>query len=271
MTQANVLTDWTFVIAYYNEADYIGATLASLAAQTKRPGRLVLVDNGSTDDGPDIARRVAATIPEVETVHLLETEPGKIFALEAAAPHITTDFVAFGDADTFYPPHYLATADAALKNGGPEVVAAMATDVPAPHDGRAALRKRRHNQVVSRLWPRQTHTGGYGQCFRTRIFVAAGGYNHFHWPFVLMDHEIMQRMVKRGRAIYPYDLWCIPSQRRSDRTRVRWTLAERLLYHFSPWAVRDWYFYHFLASRLRRRNLRHINLREKSWLVKAER
>lgn len=268
---STLLPDWTFVIAYYNEADYLAATLESIAAQTCRPGRLVLVDNASTDASPEIACRVAATMPDVETIHLHEAEPGKIFALEAATPYITTGFVAFGDADTFYPPHYLAVADAALKQGGEDVVAVMATDVPAPADGPAALRKRRHNQRVSRLWPRQTHTGGYGQCFRTAPFVAAGGYSHFHWPFVLMDHEIMQRMVKRGRAIYPYDLWCIPSQRRSDRTRVRWTLAERLLYHFSPWAVRDWYFYHFLASRLRRRNLRHINLREKSWLVKAER
>ncbi|PZQ60132.1 MAG: glycosyl transferase family 2 [Sphingomonas taxi] len=252
---------WTFVIAYFNEADYLGDTLASLAAQTLKPFRLVLVDNGSTDGSAAIAR--AAVLPGVEVLHLAEPRPGKIFALETAMPHIATEFVAFGDADTFYPSHYLATAQAAF--GDPAIVAAMATDVPA--DEARARRKRRHNQVVSRLWPKQTHTGGFGQTFRTAALLAAGGYAEHFWPYVLMDHEIMQRVVKQGRVVYPYDLWCVPSDRRADRRRVRWTLAERLLYHFTPAAAKDWYFYRFLGPRLRARKLGHLNLREKTWMA----
>lgn len=252
---------WTFVIAYYNEADYLAATLASLAAQTLKPFRLLLVDNGSTDGSATIAR--AAVLPDVEVVHLAEARPGKIFALEAAMPSLSTEFVAFGDADTFYPPHYLATAQAAYTAS--DIVAAMATDVPP--DAARALRKRRHNQIVSRLWPKQTHTGGFGQTFRTAALVAAGGYAERFWPYVLMDHEIMQRVVKQGRIVYPYGLWCVPSDRRSDRTRVRWTLAERLLYHFTPAAAKDWYFYRFLGPRLRARRLGHLNLREKTWVA----
>lgn len=252
---------WTFVIAYYNEAGFLQATLDSLSAQTLKPFRLILVDNNSNDASPAIARQFAAG--GIETVHLFEVRPGKIFALEAAMPHITTPLVAFGDADTFYPPHYLATADAAFT--GNDVVAAMATDVRAPADGAAALRKRRHNQRVSRLWPKQTHTGGFGQTFRTAALLAAGGYAERHWAYVLMDHEIMERVLKHGRAVYPYDLWCVPSERRADRTRVRWTLAERLLYHFTPSVAKGWYFHRFLGPRLRARKLGHLNLREKTW------
>ena len=250
---------WTFVIAYYNEAEYLGATLASLAAQTLKPFRLILVDNASTDASPAIAH--AAMLAHIEVVHLSEARPGKIFALEAAMPHLATEFVAFGDADTFYPPDYLAIAEAAYT--APDVVAVMATDVPA--EPAAALRKRRHNQIASRLWPKQTHTGGFGQTFRTAPFLAAGGYAERFWPYVLMDHEIMQRIVHHGRVVYPFDLWCIPSDRRADRTRVRWTLAERLLYHFTPAAAKDWYFYRFLGPRLQARKLGHLNLREKTW------
>jgi glycosyltransferase involved in cell wall biosynthesis len=251
---------WTVVIAYYNEQAYLADTLASLAAQTLRPFRLVLVDNGSTDRSAAIAR--AAVIDGVEIVHLDEKRPGKIVALERAMAAIITEFVAFGDADTFYPPHYLATAQAAF-DADAGVVAAMATDVP--RDSAKARRKRRHNQIVSRLWPKQTHTGGFGQTFRTAALVAAGGYAERHWPYVLMDHEIMQRVVQQGRVVYPYDLWCVPSDRRDDRRRVRWTLAERLLYHFTPAAAKDWYFYRFLGPRLARRKLSHLNLREKTW------
>jgi len=257
--------EWTVVIAYYNEADYLAATLLSLDAQTAKPFRLILIDNGSDDGSASIARQVAATMHDVETIHLVEPQPGKIHALETATPHVTTPLVAFADADTIYPPHYLATAARAFADGGERVVAVMATDVPTPGDGPAALAKRRHNRRVSRLWPKQTHTGGYGQCFRTRAYRDAGGYAHRHWPYVLMDHEIMERLLRHGDAVYPFDLWCIPSPRRADRTRVRWTLAERLLYHFTPHVAKNWYFHRFLGPRLARRRLTHLNLREKSW------
>jgi glycosyltransferase involved in cell wall biosynthesis len=251
--------NWTFVIAYFNEADFLAATLDSLGAQTRKPFRLILVDNGSTDGSAALAR--ATTLPDVEIVHLSEPRPGKIFALETAMPHLATEFVAFGDADTYYPPDYLATAEAGY--AAPDVVAVMATDVPP--DAAKALRKRRHNRIASWLWPKQTHTGGFGQTFRTAALVAAGGYAERHWSYVLMDHEIMQRVVKQGRAIYPFDLWCIPSERRTDRSRVRWTLPERLLYHFTPAMAKDWYFYRFLGPRLNARKLGHLNLREKTW------
>lgn len=182
-------------------------------------------------------------------------------------PHIDSAFVAFGDADTLYPPDYLATADRAFTDGGDDLIAVMAVDVPAPADGPAARRKRfLRSGVAARLWPKQTHSGGFGQTFRTAALRAAGGYSAAQWPYVLMDHEVMQRVLKLGRAAYPRDFWCIPSPRRSDRRRVRWTLAERLLYHFTPFALKDWYFYRFLGPRLAARRLTHLNLREKSWL-----
>lgn len=260
---------WTFVIAYFNEADYLPATLASLAAQTVRSFRLVLVDNGSTDGSAELAREATTGMDGVEAIHLSESRPGKVHALETAMPHITTELVAFGDADTFYPPDYLRIAETAFDTGGPGVVAVMAVDVSSPPDGPAARRKRFvRSRIASRLWPRQTHTGGFGQTFRTQALSRAGGYSEQHWPYVLMDHEVMQRLLKLGRAIYPHDFWCIPSPRRSDRRRVRWTLGERLLYHFTPFAAKDWYFHRFLGPRLARRKLTHLNLREKSWLPK---
>lgn len=258
---------WTFVIAYYNEADYLPATIASLGAQSIGAFRLVLVDNGSTDGSADLARKAVAAFPQVEAVHLAEARPGKVHALEAAMAQVATEFVSFGDADTFYPPDYLAKAQAAFDAGGAGVVAVMAVDVPDPPDGPAARRKRwLRSSVAARLWPRQTHTGGFGQSFRTKVLKAAGGWSEANWPYVLMDHEVMQRVLKHGRAVYPRDLWCIPSPRRSDRRRVRWTLAERIIYHLTPFAAKDWYFYRFLGPRLAQRRLTHLNLREKSWL-----
>lgn len=255
------MTRWTFVIAYYNEADFLPATLASLAAQTV-PFRLVLVDNGSTDGSDAVARAFAA--PGVEVVHVHEPRPGKIHALESAMTELTTELCAFGDADTWYPPHYLAEAQRAF-DADRRVVAVMALGVDASGQ---RLRRALYAGLVAKLLSKQTHTGGYGQAFRTAVLVRAGGFSERHWPYVLLDHEIMQRVAKLGRVVYPYRFWAKPSPRRSDRRRVRWTLAERLLYHATPFAAKDWYFYRFLGPRLKARGITHLNLRDKPWEAK---
>ncbi|MGN5373637.1 glycosyltransferase family 2 protein [Sphingomonas hankookensis] len=256
------MTRWTFVIAYYNEADFLPATLAALAAQTV-PFRLVLVDNGSTDGSDAIARDFAA--PGVEVVHLSEARPGKIHALETAMAHLTTEFSAFGDADTYYPPHYLAEAQRAF-DADPRTVAVMALGVDASGQ---RLRRALYAGIVTKILSKQTHTGGYGQAFRTSALVKAGGFSEQLWPYVLLDHEIMQRVAKLGRVVYPFDFWAKPSPRRSDRRRVRWTLAERILYHATPFAAKDWYFHRFLGPRLKARGITHLNLRDKPWETKA--
>ncbi|MFD1035233.1 glycosyltransferase family 2 protein [Sphingomonas hankookensis] len=256
------MTRWTFVIAYYNEADFLGTTLAALAAQTV-PFRLVLVDNGSTDGSDKIAQAFAAT--GVEVVNLSEARPGKIHALETAMGALTTEFCAFGDADTFYPPHYLAEAERAF-DADPRTVAVMALGVDA---SRQRLRRAFYAGIVTKLLSKQTHTGGYGQAFRTSALMDAGGFSEAQWPYVLLDHEIMQRVMKLGRVVYPFNFWAKPSPRRSDRRRVRWTLTERLLYHTTPFAAKDWYFYRFLGPRLKARGITHLNLRDKPWETKA--
>lgn len=257
---------WTFAIPYYNEADFLPATLASLIAQTLRPFRLILIDNGSTDGSAAIARAAMAGVAGIETVHLSESRPGKIHALEQLLDHVDTRYLALGDADTLYPPHYLAQAQAVLEAGGARVVAAMAIDVYGDPEARGArCRRFVYPRVIARLLPRQCHTGGYAQCFRADALRRAGGFSERLWRYVLLDHEIMQRVFKQGAARYHPDLWCRPSPRRSDRSTVRWTLFERLIYHATPFAAKDWYFYRFLAPRLARRRLGHLNLRAKSW------
>ncbi|MDX2225441.1 MAG: hypothetical protein SFV21_21995, partial [Rhodospirillaceae bacterium] len=93
----------------------------------------------------------------------------------------------------------------------------------------------------------------------------AGGYGAHHWPFVLKDHELIHRVLKRGRVRYDWDLWCIPSPRRNDRRAVRWSLAERLLYHVSPFAAKDWFFYRFLGPRFAARGMADTRLRARNW------
>lgn len=257
---------WSVVLPYYNETAYLRPTLNSLFSQTFRDFRLILVDNASTDGSGELARAIAAEHPDIETVHLLEPRPGKINALQRGLATVNTEFVTFCDADTFYPPHYLDRADALFESAGQNVVAVMAMDLPQDHKGPAAQRKRAKVMAVSRLLSKQTHTGGFGQSFRTDVLRKAGGFSADLWPFVLEDHEVMQRVFKFGASVYAPDLWCVPSSRRADRSGVGWTTAEQALYHLTPFPLKDWFFYSFLKKRFIARALDNIKLREKSWI-----
>jgi glycosyltransferase involved in cell wall biosynthesis len=259
------MPSWSVVLPYYNETAYLRPTLDSLFGQGFRDFRLILVDNASTDGSGKLAKSIAAAHAEIETIHLHEPRPGKIHALQCGLARVETPFVTFCDADTFYPPHYLRRCDELFATAGKDVVAVMAMDLPTDHEGEAARRKRAKVMAVSRILSKQTHTGGFGQSFRTDVLREAGGFSADLWPFVLEDHEVMQRVFKFGTSRYAPDLWCIPSSRRTDRSKVGWTLSEQLLYHLTPFVLKDWFFYRFLKNRFAARALDNTKLREKSW------
>ncbi len=253
---------WTILLAYYNEEEFLADTLRSLVHQALRPFDVVAVDNASKDRSAAIARDVLGGIDGLNAVHLHQPLPGQINALKMGLEAVRTEFVAICDADTFYPPHYLDEADRAFAVGGRGVVGVMATDIYSPAHGRAARVQRLKLWTVSRILRKQTHTGGFGYAFRTETLRKVGGYDIALWPYVLSDHEIAHRMLKEGRTTYPLNHWCMPSTRRPDDPSVRWSLGERLLYHVTPFALKDWFFYRFLAVRFERKRMGHLAYRE---------
>jgi hypothetical protein len=121
--------------------------------------------------------------------------------------------------------------------------------------------------AFQKLWRKHSFTGGHGQLFRRQALLEAGGFSESLWSYVLLDHEIMYRIFKNGRSLYHRDLWCCPSGRRQDRTRVRWNLPERFLYQLTPHCLQGWFFYHFLKKRFEARGLSQLRLREKPWEI----
>lgn len=255
---------FTVVLPFYNEERFLGATLESLAAQTRAPDRMVLVDNASTDASPAIARAFAAAHPalNVEVVH--EERAGKASALALGLAGVREGLVATCDADTYYPPDYLARAEALFAKNG-RIAAALAFGVACAEPAKTRA-QRLKGAAMAAIAPRQTHSGGYGQAFRAEALHRAGGFSPERWPYCLMDHEIMHRIVKEGGHLgYDIDHWCVPSPRRTDRKRVRWTLPERLFYHVVPLSRRDWFFYGYLGPRFEARRLGELALREQPW------
>ena len=94
---------WSIVLPVFNEAGYLPRTLASLAAQTV-PFRLILVDNGSTDDGIGAARR-QIDAAGIDALLLNEARPGQVHALRRGLAAVDTELVAICDADPWYQSH----------------------------------------------------------------------------------------------------------------------------------------------------------------------
>ena len=82
-TKQQAGADWSIVLAYYNEADFLPDTLQSLAAQKMRGFRLILVDNASKDDTVAMIRR---EFPDVQIIAMSSGGPnGRAVLYDAAS------------------------------------------------------------------------------------------------------------------------------------------------------------------------------------------
>jgi glycosyltransferase involved in cell wall biosynthesis len=97
------------IIPLYNMGAYIGAALDSVLAQTFPDWDAWIVDDGSTDDGPEIARRYAAQ--HSDKIHYLEHDGhanrGVSASRNLALDRSRGEFVAFLDADDLWMPDKL--------------------------------------------------------------------------------------------------------------------------------------------------------------------
>lgn len=94
------------VIPLYNGGPYIEETLRSVITQTTPADEIIVVDDGSSDDGPAIVERMAQTHP----IRLLrKPNGGQSSARNFGVAHAHGDLVAFLDHDDVWYPHHLAT------------------------------------------------------------------------------------------------------------------------------------------------------------------
>lgn len=91
------------VIPLYNKGRHIKETLAGVIAQTYQNWRLIVVDDGSTDDSLAAARSVQD--PRIQVVH--QPNQGVCAARNRGLRESTTEYVAFLDADDLWYPWHL--------------------------------------------------------------------------------------------------------------------------------------------------------------------
>jgi glycosyltransferase involved in cell wall biosynthesis len=104
MTQQHDALDVTVIVPVHNGAETVGQTLASVAAQTRQPARVIVVDDASTDDSVEVARR--SGLPQLDVI-ALRPNRGVGGARNAGASSSSTTWLAFLDADDSWEPTFL--------------------------------------------------------------------------------------------------------------------------------------------------------------------
>ncbi|MBB6485564.1 glycosyltransferase family A protein [Rhizobium lusitanum] len=93
------------IIPTYNRARFIGAALESVLAQTFTDFELVLVDDGSTDETPEV---VARYLDDPRVLYIKQNNRGRSQARNRALAVARGAYIAFLDSDDSYLPEKLA-------------------------------------------------------------------------------------------------------------------------------------------------------------------
>jgi glycosyltransferase involved in cell wall biosynthesis len=194
------------VLAVYNGAAQLRATIDSILAQTERDFELIVVDDGSTDDTP----RVLAALADSRLRVLTQPHAGLTAALIRGCAEAKAPFIARHDAgDRSHPERFalqlacfddpeVILAGTAVRMLGPEgellyTVAADGDEVRNSllHDDAGQLRSLPHHGTAM---------------IRRDAYLAAGGYRAE--LRVAQDVDLWVRMAKLGKiAVVPRELY----------------------------------------------------------------
>jgi glycosyltransferase involved in cell wall biosynthesis len=171
-----------------------GPALVGLLPRVPPEFSVIVVDNGSTDDTAEVARRLGARV-------ISESTPGYGAAVHAGLLAATAEYVAFMDGDGSFDPDDLVPMLAEVR------------------EGRADLAVGRRRPVNSKVWPRHARVGN-------ALIVAwlrrrTGMTSHDIAPIrVGRRNELLALDIRDRRFGYPVELL-------QKATIAGWRLAER--------------------------------------------
>jgi len=100
----------------YNGARFLPQQLESIAAQTRLPDELVVCDDGSVDESPEIVRNFARNAPFPVRLEINKKNLGSTKNFEKAIGLCEGEVIAPADQDDVWKPQKLAVLEAALRN-----------------------------------------------------------------------------------------------------------------------------------------------------------
>lgn len=197
--------DVTIAVPCWNESSTIGGTIESLMAleYPKEKLRIVIVDNNSTDNTQEIARKLKEKYPDNIEV-LLETKQGKHHAVNRALELSTTELFGCLDADSFVGPKALATIVAYFEHHKNAKAVTPCIHIRNP---RTLIQRMQAVEYLMGVFLRksfgqldaiQVTPGPFSIFKREEVFGKLGGYRKAHNT---EDFEITLRMHKNHLKI----------------------------------------------------------------------
>ncbi len=190
----------TVLMPAFNRQGFVGEAIQSVIGQDFADFELLTVDDGSTDDTPELLRAWARRDPRIVVI-TSPSNQGIPAALNLGLDHARGPYVARLDSDDIMMPDRLA-AQAHVLDSQPEVVlvscAYETMDSVGNHLG--TWRGDEPHEVVTFLLNFYNIVGGGGQVmFRRSEVLAEGGYAR-QYPSS-EDYDLWVRLLRRGRIL----------------------------------------------------------------------
>lgn len=196
------------IMPLYNKCEHVARAMDSIFAQTCQDFEVIVVDDGSTDDGPEIVSKYKD--PRLRLIRQSNAGPGA--ARNKGVKAACTEYIAYLDADDEWLPEFLEASLSNLRDNPDCVLNAvnhyrgddkiLATSVPPFDIGITAGQSWRlppeiePEKLLGRLFYFQS--GGNVVCRRDIILKYGGSYerrctwaeDHYLWLQVLLNHKV---------------------------------------------------------------------------------
>ncbi|SIS73085.1 glycosyltransferase family 2 protein [Alicyclobacillus vulcanalis] len=230
----------TVVIAVHNRAQELPTAMASVFAQTTPHWRLLVVDDGSTDESAEVARRHQYD----ERVHVLSLRAnvGLGNALQAALEHIHTPYFVTLDSDDWFAPTALEELLAAMDASSPDAVLVSAN---AQHWREEGSRLVRDHVLFGRPFADKFDFFRYGpylvpRFYRTEAVRRVGGFERdpagqgrvYEDKLILLKLAAVGRFLHVDRVLYHVRLHSANLTRPEERARlnaIKKAMYERMM------------------------------------------
>jgi glycosyltransferase involved in cell wall biosynthesis len=125
------------VIPLYNKGQYVERALHSVLTQTRPAAEIIVIDDGSTDDGPERVKKLALLNPSINLVRQENKGPGP--ARNAGMALAKSKYIAFLDADDEWLPSFLEAGLTILEDAEANAAVACTGRIRTPDMHRSAF------------------------------------------------------------------------------------------------------------------------------------
>jgi glycosyltransferase involved in cell wall biosynthesis len=212
------LPDAAIIVPAYNAAATLGDAVGSGLAQLGRSAEVIVVDDGSTDETREVARRLARD-PRVRVIEQANSGPST--ARNAGVAATDAEFVAFLDSDDLLAPQYLTSMLDALDSSAGAAFAFTDAWVVDEHAGRVMVKSAMEAFTppalpadpldLLRLLVVENFVYT-AVTARREVLVSAGGFNENLRRSE--DYELWMRLLSRGHPAI-----CVPGRLAVHRLR----------------------------------------------------